>query len=152
VLPLKLIRWPAAPSAALSGFGSIWTALYTFMIGIAFLLPLDISLSFWFFYLFTRVQDTGAMLLGFRDTGGWSANLPPYHVAQIPARVWPSRCCCSTACAARCWAVCGHHAGQPVALLGLAVSLSGSAGCAPMPASPRWWWPSCYVLYLLVAW
>lgn len=151
-LPIKLIKWPAAAARPMSGFGSIWTALYPFMIGIAFLLPLDISLSFWFFYLFTRVQDTAAMMLGFRDTGGWSAGLPPYHIAQntgavlVFAVLLLYRVRGEIAGGLR-----GTMRGNRTALLGLLASLLGVCWLCANAGIPTLIVVVWYVLYLMVA-
>ncbi len=47
-------------------------------IGFAFFLPLDLLFSFWFFFLLTRLQDVGAVLLGGIPTGIGTHN----------ARIW----------------------------------------------------------------
>jgi hypothetical protein len=43
-----------------------WTpiAIYPWIVGIAFFIPLDLSLSVWFFYLFTKFQKIGASTFG----------------------------------------------------------------------------------------
>ncbi|HIE53482.1 MAG TPA: hypothetical protein EYP85_17150 [Armatimonadetes bacterium] len=79
---VKVTRLPVPAVRPWNGLGSIWIAFYPFVIGIGYLLSLDISLSIWLFFVLTRVQDVIALSLGFRDRGGWSVNLPPYHLKQ----------------------------------------------------------------------
>jgi hypothetical protein len=52
-----------------SGIGSFALAFYPFMIGVAFLLSLDVSFSCWFFYLFTKAELILATALGWKDPG-----------------------------------------------------------------------------------
>lgn len=44
-------------------------AFYPLVIGLTYLLSLDVSFSCWFFYLFTKLQTVGATAFGFRDPG-----------------------------------------------------------------------------------
>lgn len=63
-----------------------WTpvALYPWIVGLVFFIPLDLSFSVWFFYLFTKFQRIVASMIGLRSfpgfpyfnqqtTGGWLA-------------------------------------------------------------------------------
>lgn len=81
-IPLKVTQLPTPSGRPWNGLGSLWVAFYPFVIGIGYLLSLDISLSLWLFFLLTRVQDVVAVAWGYRDYGGWSITLPPYHVQQ----------------------------------------------------------------------
>ena len=152
LLPIKVIQWPAAAVKPLSGLGSLWTALYPFQIGITFLLPLDVSLSLWLFFLLTRVQDVGAVMLGFRDQGGWSLTLPPYHGAQNSGAVLMLAVMLLWRIRGELWdGLRGRRPTQRLALLGLAVSATGVcwlAANAGMPVGVVAVW---LVLYLLVA-
>ncbi len=56
--------------------GMFYTCLYPFMLGLGLLLPAELSLSLWFFYLFWRVEMIIAAWLGFQQS--WDA---PYTVA-----------------------------------------------------------------------
>ena len=44
-------------------------AFYPLVIGLSYLLSLDVSFSCWFFYLLGKVQNVGATAFGFRDPG-----------------------------------------------------------------------------------
>jgi hypothetical protein len=45
--------------------------LYPYSIGLAFLVPLDVSLSCWFFYLFAKAQAVVGQLVGYGDLPGF---------------------------------------------------------------------------------
>ncbi len=151
-LPVKVIQWPRAAGLPFSGLGSIWTALYPFMIGIAFLLPLDVSLSLWLFFVLTRVQDMAAVLLGYRDSGGWSLTQPPYHGAQNSGAVLMLALLLLWRVRGDLWrGVTGrdrNHRLALLALLGGAVGVCWLAANAGIPVTITAIW---LVLYLLVA-
>ncbi len=52
-----------------NAIGYTTMAFYPLVIGLTYLLSLDVSFSCWFFYLFTKVQNVGATAFGFRDPG-----------------------------------------------------------------------------------
>ena len=81
-LPIKVTPLPVPTEAPWSGLGSLWVAFYPFVIGVGFLLSLDISLSVWFFFLLTRVQNIAAVAAGWLDSGGGSSGGFPYHIQQ----------------------------------------------------------------------
>lgn len=76
-----------------NAMGSIPVPLYPFVIGLGYLLPLDLSFSMWFFYLFARFQQVfvaatglrfpGAPFLSEQSIGGW--------MAVFFAAVWATR-------------------------------------------------------------
>ncbi|MDH7569525.1 MAG: hypothetical protein QHJ73_08065 [Armatimonadota bacterium] len=45
--------------------GSMWFPLYPFIIALGFLLPLDLSFSTWFFYLFRKLQQVATRALAY---------------------------------------------------------------------------------------
>ena len=61
-----------------NAIGYTTLAFYPLVIGLTFLLSLDVSFSCWFFYLFTKVENIGATAFGFRDPGAGPA------LARIP--------------------------------------------------------------------
>src|SRR5204862_1728302 len=62
-----------------SGIGMFAVAFYPFMIGIAYLLTLDVSFSCWFFYLFTKAELALATAAGWKDPGsGPALATPPF--------------------------------------------------------------------------
>jgi hypothetical protein len=62
-----------------NGAGTLAVAFYPFMVGIAFLLSLDVSFSCWFFYLLVKVQMVLATALGWGEgSAGPMAARPPY--------------------------------------------------------------------------
>jgi hypothetical protein len=73
--------------------GNLPVPLYPFVIGLGYLLPLDLSFSMWFFYLFARFQQVfsaasglrlpGAPFLSEQSIGGW--------MAVFFAAVWATR-------------------------------------------------------------
>jgi hypothetical protein len=52
-----------------NGLGAFALAFYPFMIGVAFLLSLDVSFSCWFLYLFTKAELIFATAMGWKDPG-----------------------------------------------------------------------------------
>jgi hypothetical protein len=59
--------------------GMLRLAFYPFVIGIGYLLSLDISFSCWFLYLGVKVANIASALLGFSEGGGGGiANRAPY--------------------------------------------------------------------------
>jgi hypothetical protein len=62
-----------------NGTGMLAVAFYPFMIGIAFLLSLDVSFSCWFFYLLVKGEMVMATAMGWKDSGaGPSIGRVPY--------------------------------------------------------------------------
>jgi len=58
-------------------------AFYPLVIGLSYLLSLDVSFSCWFFYLLTKLENVGATAFGFRDPGaGPSLAHMPYIAEQ----------------------------------------------------------------------
>jgi len=49
-----------------NAMGSIPVPFYPFVIGLGFLLPLDLSFSLWFFYLFRKAQEVATSAMGVR--------------------------------------------------------------------------------------
>jgi uncharacterized protein DUF6785/uncharacterized protein DUF6784 len=66
-----------------SGMGIFAVAFYPFMIGIAYLLTLDVSFSCWFFYLLTKAELALATAAGWKDaTGGAALGRAPFIMEQ----------------------------------------------------------------------
>src|SRR5713226_7011454 len=67
-LQLKAFRLdPLLSERPWDGIGTLAVAFYPFMIGIAFLLSLDVSFSCWFFYLLVKAQMALSTALGLKD-------------------------------------------------------------------------------------
>lgn len=66
-----------------SAIGYSTLSFYPLVIGLTYLLSLDVSFSCWFFYLFTKIESVGATALGFRDPGaGPALSRMPYVTEQ----------------------------------------------------------------------
>jgi hypothetical protein len=92
---------PAIPSLAvgyrdlastLNSFGFPWSQIqwgafgisfYPFVIGLGFLMPLDMLFSFWFFYLFWNVIRLGVTALGYPYPGIGAEAMFPYIPDQV---------------------------------------------------------------------
>ena len=61
-----------------SAVGNISLSFYPMVIGLTYFLPVEVSFSAWFFFLFTKVQDVAATAMGFRGEG------VPASLARIP--------------------------------------------------------------------
>ena len=76
---LKAIHVESAFTAApWDGIGTLAVAFYPFMIGIAYLLTLDVSFSCWFFYLFTKAELVLATAAGWKDAGAAGLGRAPF--------------------------------------------------------------------------
>jgi len=64
-------RWLNFPTLPWSAMGSFPITIYPYAIGLAFLVPLDVSFSCWFFYLFIKAQSVAGQLLGYGNTPGF---------------------------------------------------------------------------------
>ncbi len=54
-----------------SAVGRMRVVIYPWIVGLVFFIPLDLSLSVWFFYLFTKVQSIAASIFGLRSLPGF---------------------------------------------------------------------------------
>ena len=54
-----------------NAMGSLPIYVYGFAVGLGYLMPLDLSLSLWFFYLFWKLQLVAFSAVGLRTSGGW---------------------------------------------------------------------------------
>jgi hypothetical protein len=62
-----------------NAIGYTTLALYPLVIGLTYLLSLEVGFSLWFFYLFTKVQNVMCAVLGYRDPGaGMAVQRMPY--------------------------------------------------------------------------
>jgi hypothetical protein len=62
---------------------SLNLSFYPMVIGLTYFLPVEVSFSAWFFYLFAKMQDVAATALGFRADGVSPAMARiPYHGEQ----------------------------------------------------------------------
>ena len=75
-------------SAPLSGMNPIFVAWWPIAIGLCYLIPLDISFSCWFFYVFIRLAMAFATAQGWRDpwAGLWSDQFPWFR--SITSGAW----------------------------------------------------------------
>ncbi len=58
-------RWIVFPNPPWNAVHPICQTYYPFAIGLAFLVPLDVSFSCWFFYLFAKLQAVVAVQMGY---------------------------------------------------------------------------------------
>ncbi len=87
---LRTLRFTERPWSAMGG---VPVPLYPFVIGLGYLLPLDLSFSMWFFFVFKKLQQVfvsatgmrvaGAPFLSEQSIGGW--------LAVFFAAVWSTR-------------------------------------------------------------
>ncbi len=62
------------PEKPLSAIGWLPISFYPVIIGLAFFIPLDLSFSAWFFYLFTKIQRIIGSLIGLSTLPGFPDN------------------------------------------------------------------------------
>ena len=60
---------PYFTNAPWNGMGWTPISFYPFAIGMAFFLPLDLSFSCWFFYLFRKAEAVFGVVVGYKNTG-----------------------------------------------------------------------------------
>jgi hypothetical protein len=65
------------------GWGSFGISFYPFVVGLGFLMPLDLLFSFWFFYLFWNVVRIAVAALGFPYPGIGAEARFPYIADQV---------------------------------------------------------------------
>lgn len=62
-----------------NGIGDLQLSFYPMVIGLTYFLPLDVSFSLWFFFLFTRFENVAATAMGYHDPGAsQAASRMPY--------------------------------------------------------------------------
>ncbi|NLI00265.1 MAG: hypothetical protein GX446_12335 [Chthonomonadales bacterium] len=67
------------------GMGNVKVSFYFFAIGLAFLMPLDLSFSLWFFYVLYKLELVAVTALGIEQSfssGAGFSNFPPYEHGQ----------------------------------------------------------------------
>lgn len=67
------------------GIGTVKISFYLFAIGIAFLMPLDLSFSLWVFYILYKLELVAVAALGWQGRatpGAGFDNVPPYESGQ----------------------------------------------------------------------
>lgn len=89
VLPIVPIKRqsldPFMPNPPLSDIGGLQISFYLFAIGLAFLMPLDLSFSLWFFFIAYKLERLLASqwgLMGLSTPGGGFGTQPPYENSQ----------------------------------------------------------------------
>ena len=65
-----------------NGMGWTPVAFYPFAIGMAFLLPLDLSFSCWFFYVLKKLAAVVGVAAGYQSPGGWVGASWPFCKEQ----------------------------------------------------------------------
>ena len=86
-----------------NAIGNVPVPLYPFVIALGFLLPLDLSFSLWFFYLFSKIQQVIGSALGIpgpfpypfeQSIGGWlsifimAVLVTRRHLANVWRTIW----------------------------------------------------------------
>jgi hypothetical protein len=65
-----------------SGIGHFTLSFHPLILGITYFLPLDVSFSAWFFYLFVKAENVWATAMGFRDPRSGGGALAPFTGEQ----------------------------------------------------------------------
>lgn len=84
------------------GMGNVKISFYFFAIGLAFIMPLDLSFSLWFFYVLFKLELVAVYALGIQQnfsSGAGFNNFPPYehgqafgaYVAVAVTALWAAR-------------------------------------------------------------
>ena len=69
---LRIVRWNVGPyivNPPWNAVGTLLVGFYFWAIGLAFLMPLEFSLSCWLFYLLTRLELVGSRVMGLNEVG-----------------------------------------------------------------------------------
>ncbi len=85
-----------------TGMGNVKVSFYFFAIGLAFLMPLDLSFSLWFFYILYKLELVAVTALGIEQnisSGAGFSSFPPYehgqafgaYMAVAAMALWASR-------------------------------------------------------------
>jgi hypothetical protein len=144
-----------------NGAGMVAAAFYPFMIGVAFLLTLDVSFSCWFFYLVVKAENVLATAWGFREPGAGAALARVPYTGEQAAGAFLGLACFTL------WTARGHLRrvwraavrGAPratdeimpyrVAMLGAAAGIVGLTGFFAWLGLPAWIGLLFFVLYFL---
>lgn len=86
-VPLKASMYQPFNTLPWSAFGQIPIGFYPLAIGLAYLVPLDVSFSCWFFALFTRLEAVGGAMAGLSQGVSGGAVRFPYAEEQA-AGAW----------------------------------------------------------------
>jgi|SRR5579871_4190959 len=102
---LNLTSWPLFgplfQQPPWNAVGELDLSFYPVVIGLVYLLPLDVSFSAWFFFFARKGQDVAATAFGFRDPGqSLAMSRIPYIGEQAGGRFWGWRSSRSGTCAA----------------------------------------------------
>ena len=68
-----------------NGAGGLQLSFYPLVIGLTYFLPLDVSFSLWFFFLFSRGENILATALGYHDAGASAASSRMPYVGEQSA-------------------------------------------------------------------
>ncbi len=68
-----------------NGMGTIQLSFYPLVIGLTYFLPLDVSFSLWFFFLFARFENVAATALGYHSPGAPPSQAEMPYVGQQSA-------------------------------------------------------------------
>lgn len=79
---IKARGYPLFSALPWSAFGSLPIGYYPLSIGLSYLVPLDVSFSCWFFFLFTRFEAVLGAMAGVTEGAGGAASRFPYAEEQ----------------------------------------------------------------------
>jgi len=171
--------WPAVPMVPIrrqdidpyitsppwTGMGNVKVSFYFFAIGLAFIMPLDLSFSLWFFYVLYKLELVGVTALGIQQnfsTGAGFSNYPPYehgqafgaYMAVAATALWAARRDLADIFRQAVGMMPSDDAGEPMryrtALIGALVGLALLCGfCVCIGMSP-WVAVAFFMLYFLI--
>ena len=85
---IKAKWYPVFNSLPWSAFGSVPIGFYPLSIGLAYLVPLDVSFSCWFFFLFTRLEAVFGAMAGYSQGATSSAAARFPYAEEQSAGAW----------------------------------------------------------------
>lgn len=131
-----------------SAFGILPIGFYPIAIGLAYLIPTDVSFSCWFFYFLVRLVNVAAAALGLDTTRAMAVSTFPYFQEQA-AGAWIAFAALTLWVGRRQLARAAREASGRAACVVLTASLAFIFGFAALAGLPMWLAIGIFLIYMM---